>query len=153
MTFQQCGFHSIFSGYRKMSALRRSQCSGEPRACVEICGGDWQVREDPGCWLAVQLSQPGGHAAARASILQARGSWCCWRQARASGGDVPASQHSCTRTPGRCGRAGPRRIWSLTAVAITHFGFIYCRELMNCWLVITFIRVALLKRIYKWFQV
>lgn len=44
---------------------------------------------------------------------------------------MPSSQHSSTWMQGQRGRARPQSIWSLTAVAITSFGFNCCIKLMN----------------------
>lgn len=101
------------------------------------------MRLGPVCWVEVQLPQPGcsptpslmGNKGLPArATFQARYSWCSWKQTRVNGGDLPSSQRSSTQTLGQRGSAGPQSIWSLTAVAITHFGFNYCVELMSSWL-------------------
>lgn len=80
-------------------------------------GGDGQLRWDPVCQVQVQPSPPGCSPApslARNAVLpataivQARCSWCRWKRARVSGGDVPSSQRSSAQTRGHRGGAGPR---------------------------------------------
>lgn len=117
-------------------------CWGTQSSCGDS-GGVWKMRLDHVRCVEVQLLQPGCSPALSllgnmvlpaATISQATCSWYCCKQARVKSGDMPSSQCSSTWTLGQRGRARTQSIWSLTAVAITPFGFNCCIGLMNYWL-------------------
>lgn len=135
MPFHLCDFHSSFPvDHWQVSIFGRIRWA--PRSSRGGSGVDGQLRLDHVCWLQVHPSQPcslPGHGAASTASLQASCCWCCWPQARWAWwcAQFTAFLHA---DPGTRRQGWAPSIWRLTAVAITHFGFNYCLELLDDWL-------------------